>query len=57
MDLSIAALSAVRQLDTSSERGTLLLREVRGFQVPRNKDWVNLVAQAGGVGRNLNLFA
>lgn len=57
MDVNVAALLAVRQLDTQSEVSTRVLRKVLDIQQNQAEALVALVDQGQGLGQNLNLSA
>lgn len=57
MDITLAAISAQKQLQTQNEVVVSVLKKVIDIQTEQGADMAKLVAQAGGTGQRVDLYA
>lgn len=57
MDITPATAVAASQLKTQTELATRVLKKVLDVNTQQGADLANMIAQAGGVGQRIDLYA
>ncbi|HCZ32387.1 MAG TPA: hypothetical protein DHV93_02320 [Holophagaceae bacterium] len=57
MNITPASAAAASQLKTQTELATRVLKKVLDVNTQQGADLANMIAQAGGVGQRIDLYA
>ncbi len=57
MDVTPASLSSAQQAQTAGQAGALVMRKILDVMAQQGAEQVAMIAQAGNVGRNLDVTA